>query len=469
MVCVPGRVLAPPRLTYKGGKALNPSRGSWNLMNVKFQNAASMGSNWSTILVEGRPVDPNLWRSSIAEFTKMLSEVGMTTDLPSEREKISVKNLENALTKTASDLKSKRVKFALVLLPAADSWAYNTVKKVFDLKTGIRNVCVLQSKFFDRRGQAQYMANVALKVNLKLGGRNHDLDPSKLGIIAQGKTMLVGMDVTHPSPGSSKFAPSVSAIVASVDKHLGQWPVALRVQESRKEMVDDLAPMFESRLRLWQAHNNMALPENIIIYRDGVSEGQYKLVLDKELPAIRQACTSVYPASDTKRGLPKLAIIVCGKRHTTRFYSTDNDMTEKGNPPAGTVVDRGVTGAGNADFFLQAHRPIQGTARPCHYFTIYDDIFQKAPPSGQQNCADVVQQLTHNLSYTYGRATKGVSLVPPAYYADLACTRARVYLSQLFDPSDAGSLDGSASQAGDGADQRAVEVQDDVKNSMFYV
>ena len=32
----------------------------------------------------------------------------------------------------------------------------------------------------------------------------------------------------------------------------------------------------------------------------------------------------------------------------------------------------------------------------------------------------------------YARATKGVSLVPPAYYADIACERGRDYLSTIM-------------------------------------
>ncbi|KAI0864530.1 hypothetical protein F4860DRAFT_464511 [Xylaria cubensis] len=43
------------------------------------------------------------------------------------------------------------------------------------------------------------------------------------------------------------------------------------------------------------------LPENIIIFRDGVSEGQYEQVLEKELPLIRKACERVYPAAQENR------------------------------------------------------------------------------------------------------------------------------------------------------------------------
>ena len=46
--------------------------------------------------------------------------------------------------------------------------------------------------------------------------------------------------------------------------------------------------------------------------------------------------------------------------------------------------------------------------------------------------ADTIQQGTHTASYLYARATKAVSLVSPAYYADLACERGRCYLHPLL-------------------------------------
>jgi hypothetical protein len=135
-----------------------------------------------------------------------------------------------------------------------------------------------------------------LKFNLKASGINQTLDPLKLGIIGEGKTIVVGIDVIYPSPQSKGIAPSVARIVASIDKLLGQWPSALSIQESRKEIVSHLRDLFKSRLVLWRKHNGQ-LPENIIIYRDGVSEGQYQTVLDQELPLLHEACTKLYPAN----------------------------------------------------------------------------------------------------------------------------------------------------------------------------
>ncbi|TKA72743.1 hypothetical protein B0A55_09952 [Friedmanniomyces simplex] len=223
------------------------------------------------------------------------------------------------------------------------------------------------------------------------------------------------VEITHLGPPSTLFLPLdqdfVAAIVASVDSTLAQWPTELRIQGARQEMVSALEEMFKGRLRFWQTRISGSLPHNIIVYRDGVGEGQYQLVLDNELPAIRKACRDTYPATETKADRPRITIIIVGKRHSTRFYATQvQDADRSGNPPNGTVVDRGITEAQNWDFFLQAHAAIQGTARPARYFVLWDDIFRgstiRAPFA---HAADVLEDLTHTMCYLFGRATNAVN------------------------------------------------------------
>jgi eukaryotic translation initiation factor 2C len=450
--------------------------------NIQFVTKASLPS-WTFLWISTAGTKDQ-WqnnqelRETIVAFTATLRAVGVDasnclvgqhiTVTPADQEA----KIDEAIHRFCHSAKTAQPKLLLVILPKKDTAIYNRVKYACDIEEGILNVCVIAEKFAN--ANAQYFANVALKVNLKLGGRNQSLDTSKLGILAQGKTMVVGIDVTHPSPGSSSNAPSVASIVASVDQWLGQWPGDLRIQTGRQEMVADMQGLFKSRLLLWRSKQGV-LPENILIYRHGVSEGQYDQVLDIELPAVRNACKELYSATSTKQGIPKITIVIVGKRHHTRFYATNvNDTDRSWNPQNGTIVDRGVTEARNWDFFLQAHAAIKGTARPAHYYIVYDEIFQAlkvTPPF--TNPADVLEDLTHNLCYMFGRATKAVSICPPAYYADLACERARCYLSGVFAPSasatQTGSVTSGGASSGQQIDPSQVRIHDNVKDSMFYI
>lgn len=246
--------------------------------------------------------------------------------------------------------------------------------------------------------------------------------------------MVVGLDVTHPTgeTGDKDTSDSVAAMVASTDINLSQWPADLRIQvQSKQEMVTMAGSMLESRLALWSANHQSAnkphktiYPQNILIYRDGVSEGQYPQVLEKELDPMRNICTQLYKAAGQIS--PKFTLIIAAKRHHTRFYrKTPQDPKNPiSNPQNGTVVDRTVTCVWDWDFFLQSHTAIQGTARPAQYIVLWDEILCA---SGVPDPAGELQRLTHHLCYISGRATTATGLVAPVYYADMACERARCY------------------------------------------
>lgn len=442
MLTVPGRILAAPQLQYI--QDIKPMNGSWNLARQKFRSPAKV-SNWTFLAIFDRSGPPTLPPGNPVSLMNIVREMlvsyGMNVEQPLPPIKLSLNSLaeqdrpdvERALEEELKAAEQKGVRNLLVVLPSKDAFLYAKVKLFCDVRFGIGSVCVTGANLLKEKGQAMLIANLALKFNIKNGGANHfvkgDMSP------ADKSTMLMGIDVTHPSPGSAPGAPSIAGIVASVDVNFTQFPASIKIQESRKEMVTDLGDMVVERLRAFQKRNNNALPNKIILYRDGVSEGQYHTVLDHEFAAMSEAFDKVYGAKH-----PKVSVIVVGKRHHTRFYPTDvkdsdaRDGRGAHNPKNGTCVDRHITGYGDRswDFYLQPHTGLQGTARPAHYVIIKDDI-GFGP--------DQIQQFTHKLCYNFGRATKAVSICPPAYYADLLCERGRAYLHSTMNASVAATSD----------------------------
>ncbi len=98
-----------------------------------------------------------------------------------------------------------------------------------------------------------------------------------------------------------------------------------------------------------------------------------------------------------------------------------------------------------------------GTARPAHYTVLHDDIFV---PRFGPNAADELEKLTHELCYLFGRAMMAVSSCPPAYYADIVCTRARVHLTDVFNPAPGHSGNTPAP---------VPKVHDRLQNTMYYI
>ncbi|KAJ4205590.1 hypothetical protein NW767_003654 [Fusarium falciforme] len=469
LLTVQGRVLPAPAVAYLDAKRketeVRPFGASWNMKNIKVYKSGKPIQRWAFVNLAPTADNYVVPISKAEEFAAFMNTMDIriaNKPIPAPTLVITAAGFErgsgNEFFKWA---KGQNIEFILVALGSTDTAMYSAVKLLGDVTYGIHTSCVQGQKL--KNANPGYYANVALKWNLKAGGVNHKLR-NEFGIIKEGKTMVVGYDVTHPTnlpTGTSDDQPSLVGLVATIDRDMGQWPAISWEQSSKQEMLDEvLTEAFKSRLELWKKHNKNQLPENIVIFRDGVSEGQFAQVLQKELPRMRIACNSMYP----KNQQPKLTIVVSVKRHQTRFYPTTEDNLPKDrNIQNGTVVDRGVTQARYWDFFLTAHTSLKGTARPAHYTVLLDEIF-RAKHKGE--AANELEKFTHELCYLYGRATKAVSICPPAYYADIVCTRARAYRPELADVSDTDSVvTGGAGSSVGGSKQ----VHEALKNSMYYI
>lgn len=488
MLTVPGRILMAPTVQY-GKKKVNPFNGSWNCADQAFVKGGKFTS-WASCILDlpGRTAVPhddpqgnastaltNLLKIQLAKYGLSMGAYIGTNKFALSQLTLANRDANNTvLDNIFARLEKKQIPLVFIVLPNDDKWLYARIKYYGDTKYGIHTICSIGEKLAKENGQLMYMGNLALKFNLKGGGVNHEI-ANTLANPLDASTMLMGIDVTHPSPGSAKGAPSIATVVASRDRFLSQWPGSLRKQKGKQEMIDEgnaqfgncvnhsiLKEMIVERLEVWRKSNQGALPKKILVYRDGVSEGQYQLVLNQELPHFEAAFLDMYgkPAN-----WPKMAVIVVGKRHHTRFYATKeedadyNPQRQKGsmNTKPGTVVDRGITGTTYHEFFLQAHQGLQGTARPGHYVVIKDDIGFNA---------NSLEQVTHHLCYLFGRAPKAVSYVPPAYYADILATRGRAYLFNTLQENH-GAESTTAGSLGD--TEWDGRIHQRLKDSMFYI
>ena len=184
-----------------------------------------------------------------------------------------------------------------------------------------------------------------------------------------------------------------------------------------------------------------------------------------------------------KQNVPKLTLVIVGKRHHIRFYGSAKDtgaVDEKGNPKAGTIVDRVITNARAWEYYIQSHRAVLGTARSAHYTVLWDETFCEAAAS-LSSAVETFEKLTYNMCYLFPRSITSVSIPPAVYLADLACERARGYLhceygvSQPRTKSRRGKNTKAPGQTLARREalhvqrQKKVEVNKPLENSMIYI
>ncbi|XLR66441.1 hypothetical protein S83_017113 [Arachis hypogaea] len=486
---VEARILPPPWLKYHDTgreKDCLPQVGQWNMMNKKMVNGGTV-NHWFCINFS-RNVQDSVARTFCYELAQMCQVSGMAFNLDPVVPPVSARpdQVEKVLKTRYYDAKNKLpgkdLDLLIVILPDNNGSLYGDLKRICETDLGLVSQCCLTKHVY--KMSKQYLANVALKINVKVGGRNTvlvDALSRRIPLVSDRPTIIFGADVTHPHPGEDS-SPSIAAVVASQD-----WPEITKyaglvcAQAHRQELIQDLFKQWQDPNR-GQVTGGMIKellisfrratgqkPQRIIFYRDGVSEGQFYQVLLFELDAIRKACASLEPNYQ-----PPVTFVVVQKRHHTRLFASNhhdrNSIDRSGNILPGTVVDSKICHPTEFDFYLCSHAGIQGTSRPAHYHVLWDE---------NNFTADALQMLTNNLCYTYARCTRSVSIVPPAYYAHLAAFRARFYMEP--ETSDSGSMtSGAAAGRGMGAGRSTrapgasaavrplPSLKDNVKRVMFY-
>ncbi|KAF7433014.1 hypothetical protein PC9H_004959 [Pleurotus ostreatus] len=449
---VNARVLQATRLKYGASSkqpTIQPTNGAWNLVDKRFFEPTEI-ERWVIVIYEQqRRFGQQNVDGLINGLKDACRSVGMkiTNDVPIVKYENGQGNIANQL-KAAGGECVKKYKgppnLIVVVLPDNNTEIYTAVKHFGDIMQGVATQCLISSKC--SRAKMQYYANVCLKINVKLGGINAIPDPQSAAVLTDphNPTIIMGADVIHPAPGS-EGRPSFTSLVGSVDSNAAKYVADTRVQAGRTEMIEDLQAMVKHVLTMYMSYREKKekvgsasiAPKRLIFYRDGVSEGEFAQVLEKELPRIRAACVEL-------KIRPKITIIVVGKRHHMRFNTIDpRDADRSGNCPAGMVVDRDIAHPSEFDWYLLSHGGLLGTSRPSHYSVLHDD---------NAFSPDALQALSFALCHVYARATRSVSIPAPVYYADIVCARAKNH----YDPQGSMHLSDSATQLSAGQADASV-------------
>ncbi|KAI9206024.1 Piwi domain-containing protein [Polychytrium aggregatum] len=429
MTEVEARIIPPPGLVFAKSKTLNPREGSWQLRDVQFVEAItidSMAFVWYArkSIEEAQAIANDLvskWKKTLnITINKpppvvLMNPYGESGDVGQNVRA----GLRRAFT-DAQDVYKNKPKIIVCVIEKGSKGIYEQIKYCSLTEAGIATQCILSSNIFSvDRVKDQFAANVAMKINMKLGGSTNRVTHLPL---MDKPTLLVGCDVTHPPPGSA--APSIAALVGSVNRFGTYFRPAIRTQSSRVEIVAEMEQMMGELIDAFVKSNSQpgrppVTPQRIIFYRDGVSFGQFKEVREKEIAAIKAALE--------KRKIERCAItfIICQKRHHIRFFppenSNDRDRSENSLP--GTIVEKDVTHPSEFDFYMLSHSGLQGTSRPTHYHVIFDENNVKP---------DDLYALTYNLAHLPGRATRSISIASPAYFAHHLADKAKLLLQGDF-------------------------------------
>ncbi|CAL1531966.1 unnamed protein product [Lymnaea stagnalis] len=390
MMNLDGRQLPAEKLLVKnqtGGMthiSYNVKEADWSqgMRNICLLNPVHM-DKWLIIYPRQSATTSNEFSNCLFKVSrqmKMRIAEPVVVELPDDRNDAYLQAIKHNLSNT--------VQMVVCIVPNAKKDRYDAIKKCCCIDNPVPSQVVLARTLDKKKSLMSVATKIAIQMNCKMGGEVWGAEIPVQGL------MVVGVDTYHDSSHRNQ---SVGALVASLNKECTRYYSKTEYHPTKDELMRHLQPLLTSALKKYHSVNEN-LPRKIILFRDGVGDGQLKTVFNAEFEQVESALKD----AGGREYRPGLAFIVVKKRINTRLFAPD------GNPSPGTIVDQKITKPNWYDFFLVSQSVRQGTVSPTSYHVIYDT-------SGLQ--PDHMQRLTYKMTHLYFNWQGTIRVPAPCQYA----------------------------------------------------
>ena len=197
MLHVPGRALPAPDLVYGSGTSRGEaSGGQWNLRGKQFLKATRFTS-WGLMYLAGgaRQADDTTLQGFCKSLLNSLGIVGIGIPrgppafLRGDPQGDLKEEVTELVRKTGEHFNTKPEMLFFLLHDKAKPQIYKVLKSVCEVEFGIPSQVMIVEKALKDKGQMQYLGNIGLKVNCKLGGMNSKVEEP---LFRQTRFMMLG-------------------------------------------------------------------------------------------------------------------------------------------------------------------------------------------------------------------------------------------------------------------------------------
>lgn len=366
------RVIDKETIFFGNGATVKPTDADWSRAATNNHMLTTVDLlRWAVIHTQR---DSRCSKEFVSTLCRVAPQMGVKVSQPDilPLPNDSIDNYIRVLREYVHD----RVQLVVIIFPSARSDKYSAVKKICCIEKPVASQVIIARTISRQEKLRAIVQKIALQINCKLGGTLWSVR------VPINKVMICGIDSYHDPRNKNN---SVAGFVASVNNDVTRWFSKVSIQRAKQEFVDGLKVCLLSAVEKFRSING-CYPDPIIIYRDGVGDGQLSVCAEHEVPQLQNCLRSVSP--DYK---PQMAFIVTQKRINTKIYSVSNTENYDNVPP-GTVLDNTVTRRNWYDFFLVSQNVRQGTASPTHYIVVQNST--RFNP-------DKIQHLTYKMSHLY--------------------------------------------------------------------
>ena len=267
------------------------------------------------------------------------------------------------------------------------------------LKEYLTNVIKVNSQFSqtrrltDPKRAGSIMFNIVEQINIKMGGINFYIDTSNL--INDKVYLIIGLESKKVGKDSIDYV-----LTFAYNQRLSRTQTIPRTcKNNAEEISKTLNELLDEAIKgLHFLGHAPHPPEYIIIYRQGGNHLQNVKTSQIEIPIflgnINQRKEKI---ESFRRYNTKLIYICCNLKGDLKFF--EESKNGYSNPPSGLCIDERIVESGKYEFYLQPQYVNQGTATPCHYEVLYQDMDEKNPENNMS--IEELENLSFQLSFYY--------------------------------------------------------------------
>lgn len=147
----------------------------------------------------------------------------------------------------------------VTIFPTLRDDRYAAVKKTLCADIACASQCINSKTLRNEAKNRSIVQKIILQMNCKLGGSLWSIK------IPLKQTMIIGIDTYHEV---NQKGLTVGGFVASMNSSFTKWNSIPTIQKKKEELINGLLSSMERALQNYKQFN-AALPDRIIIYRDG--------------------------------------------------------------------------------------------------------------------------------------------------------------------------------------------------------
>ena len=290
---------------------------------------------------------------------------------------------------------------------------YDNLKKLLVNHLPVPSQMILGSTISRGRNLRSIINKMLIQFEAKVGGTPWAMDRMPF---TKTPSMVIGIDIFGKikSPGIC-----VTALISTVDRHFSRYHTQSGFIEDEASFLKEIGKMFKKAVLNFASVNRKTFPNNIIVYREGVSQGMRKKTKETEVKAMQDAISQIKEEKkieDNKK--LNLIFVTVSKSNGTKFFGRGGGRYDSGgigNPVAGSYVYKDVCKDVN-EFFLVSQRPGKGLSSPSNYYILHNDVSDKKIVD-EKEVRHMIATLSFKLCYLYFNTVGSIKIPAPIHYA----------------------------------------------------